>query len=445
MNLKTYKAATMAQALALVKKELGSDAVILHTRHYKQGGVMGFGAKTIVEITAGPASQVGRRRRMQGGAAVGQTTSRAGRSLTPSRKPVAANVNAEQATAGDLIRKTYAAAQAQFTQKQAEEKQVEKTSAQANRSFNTTMVGPGQQGLAEEVAQIKKLVEQMYRAQQAENPHANPFAAAASSDELLDQYLSLIQHEVAKELAQEVVDSARLACGDGANQEMTIAQAVRKTIAQMLPIDRAAEQLKDAADGRPRTIALVGPTGVGKTTTIAKLAATFKLKQNKTVGLITMDTYRIAAVDQLRTYAQIIGVDLHVASNEQELNQAIFQTRDCDVVLIDTAGRSQKDDPRLEQLTQLIQVANPHEVHLVLSATSGENVLFNIAEKFSQIRYDRIIFTKLDEAVNYGVLLNVAKRVNKQLSYLTTGQEVPHQIEPTQAQRIADLVMGGKL
>jgi len=111
-------------------------------------------------------------------------------------------------------------------------------------------------------------------------------------------------------------------------------------------------------------------------------------------------------------------------------------------VLIDTAGRSQKDDPRLAQLRSFIEAASPHEVHLVLSSTCTQPVMMDAIERFTSTGADRIIFTKLDEAVSFGVLLNVARKVNKQLSYITTGQEVPHQIEPGQAKRLARLVLG---
>ena len=164
--------------------------------------------------------------------------------------------------------------------------------------------------------------------------------------------------------------------------------------------------------------------------------------QKNNVGLITIDTYRIAAVDQLRTYANIMGIPLHVVLTPQDLTSATRQCFECDVVLIDTAGRSQRDDPKLEQLEQFIGAADPHEVHLVLSTTCTQTVLLDAVERFSKIRTDRIIFTKLDEAVTFGVLLNVAKRVKKQLSFLTTGQDVPHHIETSRSQRIAALVLG---
>jgi flagellar biosynthesis protein FlhF len=181
---------------------------------------------------------------------------------------------------------------------------------------------------------------------------------------------------------------------------------------------------------------------VGKTTTLAKLAATFKLRDKKKVALVTIDTYRIAAVDQLRTYANIIKVPLHVVLSPEELSDALAQCRGYDVVLIDTAGRSQRDCDRLDDLRQFIAMADPHEVHLVLSSTASQQVLEQAVDRFTKVRIDRIIFTKLDEAVSFGVLLNVVRRVNKQLSYVTTGQEVPHQIEPGRSERLADLILG---
>jgi energy-coupling factor transporter ATP-binding protein EcfA2 len=143
-------------------------------------------------------------------------------------------------------------------------------------------------------------------------------------------------------------------------------------IAAKMPVVGNVSRAARAEGGRPLTIALVGPTGVGKTTTIAKLAAAYKLRQGKKVGLITSDTYRIAAVDQLRTYATIIGLPLKVAMTPREMSAACSAFADCDAILIDTAGRSQHDANRLEELSAFIQACSPDETHLVLSATVAE-------------------------------------------------------------------------
>jgi flagellar biosynthesis protein FlhF len=148
-------------------------------------------------------------------------------------------------------------------------------------------------------------------------------------------------------------------------------------------------------------------------------------------------------VDQLRTYAEIIGLPLKVAMSAAEMGPVVQSLSDCDVVLIDTAGRSQKDTGRLEELRQFIAAARPHQTHLVLSSTASESVLVEAAQRFAHVNPDRIIFTKLDEAVNFGVLVTVARRVSLKLSYVTTGQEVPDHIEVGQPERLARLLLEG--
>jgi len=464
----------MADALTMVKAHMGSDAMILHTRAYKQGGVLGFGAKTVIEVTASVDDDKPRRRK----------SARSPRPAlnTPTRPPLVGPLNPQPA-AGDLIRRTYAAALSeQAHAAQASAYATQATDSYQNQAFNSakpTLTPPAfppppvppvhpishrpnpiepqisaaqlQQSskasesakqLADEMQAVRRMVERLMQ-QQASRGEEKP---ANLPDQLFDQYMNLLKQEVAQEIAQEIVTqvSERLTEKE-LDRPDKVRKAVRDCISEFIPAHHQQWELEPTTDGRPRTIALIGPTGVGKTTTIAKLAATFKLKQAKHVGLITLDTYRIAAVDQLRTYADIIGIPLHVANTAAELDSAVGKCSGCDVILIDTAGRSQRDDPKLAQLKKFIETASPHEVHLVLSSTCTQQVMLESVKRFSEVRTDRIIFTKLDEAVSYGVLLNVSKQVGKELSYITTGQEVPHQIEPTASTRLADLVLTGEL
>jgi flagellar biosynthesis protein FlhF len=260
---------------------------------------------------------------------------------------------------------------------------------------------------------------------------------------LFDFYLKLIGQDLSEELADRIINDVRDDLGSARIEDADeLREAVRRHLADYIPTAEQAVAL-ESPDDRPLTIALVGPTGVGKTTTLAKLAASFKLRHRRRVGLITADTYRIAAVDQLRTYANIIGVPVQVVLTPGEMRQAVHALRDCDVILIDTAGRGQNDRRRLVELKQFVDAAEPHEVHLVLSSTAGEKVLLREAEAFSAVGVDKVVLTKLDEAVSFGVLINVARKLGKQLSFFTTGQEVPDHIEVSDPQRLAEAVLAG--
>jgi len=182
-----------------------------------------------------------------------------------------------------------------------------------------------------------------------------------------------------------------------------------------------------------------------KTTTVAKLAATCKLRENRSVTLITTDTYRIGAVDQLRTYAEVIGIPLKVVMTPAEKVDALKAIGETDVVLIDTAGRSPNDVRKIEEINAFIQAASPHETHLVLSSTSSEQVLLRTIDRFADVPTNRVIFTKLDEAVHFGTIVNVMRRLGKRLSFITTGQEVPDHIERGEPSRIARLLLGERL
>jgi len=265
-------------------------------------------------------------------------------------------------------------------------------------------------------------------------------------EQLRKLYAQLIEQQVADELALRVVDDVK---AELSKEQMGNATLVREKllakIEMLVPVTTAGAVARPSTGVGCRSICLIGPTGVGKTTTIAKLAAAFKLRQKQRVGLITIDTYRIAAVDQLRTYANIIGVPLKVVMSPGELVMAMREMSDCDTILIDTAGRSHADQLKLNELAQFIEAAKPTEVHLVLSSTTTQEGMEAAVEKFSGVRVDQIIFTKLDEAVSFGVLLNVARKASKALSYITTGQDVPDNIEVGQPRRLAKLIMGEKL
>jgi flagellar biosynthesis protein FlhF len=290
-------------------------------------------------------------------------------------------------------------------------------------------------------------------------PAAMERPASMERPEALERaYSRLIEQEVAAELAERIVsqvaDDLQAAIDAGAApSERVVREAVERRIAALLPAD--AED--GFAAGLPynvrgtfgaRRIAFVGPTGVGKTTTLAKIAAQLKLKRGLAVGIVAADTYRIAAVDQLRTYAEILEVPVEIAASPSEAEHAcerLGKLHGVDVILIDTAGRSQNDRMKLSELKAFLSAARPDETHLVLSATAGARTLEREATAFGAVGIDRIVLTKLDEAATFGTLISLVERLGKRVSFLTHGQEVPDHIEPGRGLRLAELVMGSEV
>lgn len=426
MNLRTYHAPSIAEALGKIKRDLGPSAVILHTRTYKHGGFLGIGGKTAVEVTA--SSNVN----------VVNPLARKGRAPEPAaRQRESALKKAYQSipdAPAPLVKEPLAPVNASAPVDEFQPAAREVASAVVSAA---TTESPDPSIFREELASIKRLVGQVLRTSGSQ-------AGPALPESLTAMYLQLIEAEVATEIADRVIHEVRDDLGASEIEDTArVRDAVLRRLERYIAVCGDAPAAGVTPDGRPLTIALVGPTGVGKTTTIAKLAATYKLRHGKRVGLVTCDTYRIAAVEQLRTYANIIGLRLNVALTPAEMGSCCASLSDCDVILIDTAGRSQHDGDRLTELGALLAAAKPHETHLVLSGASSESVLLRAAERFAIAEPNRVILTKLDETVSFGVLVNVAHRVGKSLSYVTTGQEVPDHIEPGRADRLARLILDG--
>lgn len=369
-------------ALAQVKARLGGDAVILHTRSYTQKRWMGLSRSNMVEITAGK--------------------------RVPAYRPKAQ------------------AAPAEPPKKAPPDPGLLGTAAASNALV---------MGLTRDVGELRGLVNELVRETRAgKNPSVHP--------DLLDHYTQLIKNQVADELAAEIVGDLRSGIrSDGLKNPHFVREKLAERIEKMMPVSGPIAPLKK---GSAHVVALIGPTGVGKTTTIAKIAANMKLRENRRVGLVTIDTYRIAAVDQLNKYAEILGAPLRTATSPKELAQAIEEMRHLDCILIDTAGRSPHDALKLSELKSFLHAAKPDEVHLVLSSTASQECIERAIEQFGLARFDKIIFTKLDEAVHVGVVFNVIHKVNKALSYVTTGQDVPDDIEVGHGRKLARMILGDK-
>lgn len=449
MELKTYRAHNMADALSEVKKDLGKDAVILHARTFKVGGVMGVGSRTMVEITASSDQRApGPRVRAPAGAAGTKAPTLASATAAI---PAVARAYAASGAPGPAARSATSPVSVAVPEASSRRDPVER-SERVEMPRTRVQLRPvddsAKASLEAELASIKRLVGEVLEISRR-GPSAGASPTTARKEDgpdvrfggpLGECVTTLRRHGAAPAWIEELVERVR---GDATigGSSTGMHRAIRSTLAQMIPIAPETES-GGGKRGRATVMALVGPTGVGKTTTIAKLAADLSLRKGKRVALIAADTYRIAAVEQIKTYAGIIGLPVEVVHGPEEMAQAMERTSDYDVVLVDTAGRSQRDTGRLEELAEVLAVAEPDRVHLVLSATVAEPVILEAAAAFGVLRPNSIAFTKLDEAVLLGSLLNVPRALGMGLTYLTNGQDVPDNIEIATGERVATLLLG---
>lgn len=241
-------------------------------------------------------------------------------------------------------------------------------------------------------------------------------------------YYHLVANGVSRERAYKLVTTI-----DKIDSFDNTFKFVEETIIKSIPVSSKKK--------KRGVIAFIGPTGVGKTTTLAKLAAHYAMSEKLGIGLISADTYRIAAAEQLKTYAKIMGLPIKVVSEKEEFKQALSRFSDKDLVLVDTPGKSRNDEGYMEKLRDFLNVGVPVETNLLLSLTSSRENMLDASARFGMINYDNIIFTKVDEAMGFGSMYDVIDHVGKPISYLTNGQNVPNDIEDANPGRIARLIM----
>ena len=494
-TIRTFKAESMQAALDVVRRELGPDAVILHTRELSQSKWRWWKKTTDkVEITAGTGVNIrtpkvivaaprpaARRqpvakpeptlreptlREMVARNEFGSATSTGNSVKSPSRPRIPASAfgatGLSLETPDDLPTPPVSSARFEEPPPASDDIYTGRPAARTaprpgtpaerpfvdtrpvNHAVYTTLpeappkdrapsetMSAREAQLQEQLDSIRKMVETLGR--------STLTARGDIPADLFQLYARLIDAEVDDEVARELICRLK----ERASAEtLADAAACIRLLEQYVETDlRCAGPIR-VTPGKRRVVALVGPTGVGKTTTIAKLAANFRLREGVKIGLITVDTYRIAAVEQLRTYAEIIDLPMQVVTGPKEMERALDELRGMDLVLIDTAGRSPRDEPRIQELKNLLAEAHVDETHLVLSLTASLRSLVANVAKFAEAQVNSLILTKLDEAVGMGSLVSVARKIPLPVSYVTTGQDVPDDIEIARANRLARLVLG---
>ncbi len=255
-------------------------------------------------------------------------------------------------------------------------------------------------------------------------------------------YNTMMDNEVDEKLANEIIREA-----DRNRKPKTTMDFLLSTIYQKMILHFGkSEGILPSAKG-PKVVFFIGPTGVGKTTTIAKVASSISVNQKKKIAMLTTDTYRIAATDQLRTYASILGVPFRVVYTAEELGIAVEDFGDCDFIFVDTAGHSHKNEELLEhqkEYLDLVKTLAESQSFLVLSATTKYRDLRKIVDNYRSVADFQLIFTKLDETSSLGNLYNIRMYADAPIAYITTGQNVPDDIEVFNAQKLVKLLLGGK-
>lgn len=378
-DLKTFRAQSIHEAIAIVRKELGPEASVLHTRKLPSGVWSWLTSSPRYEVTASATIQAPSRFDMTIGDEVEEAVESADEPLPldepePPSPPPPPKPSFEKPSWREAIREAPL-----------------RTASRKRLS-----------GESQEFAVYSKLLDHGF-------------------DEVL-----------AKRLAREAFDNTNSAGVESLLNSAAYLAAEQVPIADPWEFER----------GQDYRIALVGPTGVGKTTTIAKLAADLRLRQRRRVGLITVDTYRIAAVDQLQTYASIIELPCEVVSSPDEMQSALARLRDCEVIFLDTAGRGPFDSLRMHELTRILQSFEADEVHLALSGTSRVPLLDTLIQRFDCARPTHMTLTKIDECDGIGPLANWLIGSPLPLRFVTTGQDVPQDYAEPTLEILSDAFLG---
>ena len=422
MRIKKFVGRDLKALTEQMKKELGAEAIVLNTRKVSQGGVLGALGKEMVEITAAIDEEVDVRQSTYSPAGQSRRSGQGGESFEALLRNSGIQVPSE--TSRSQASQTYEGLQ-------------KMTDLFERRCSDSAKELPAATKEIAEIYHLRSEVEDI-KSSLSEIAHDIRYKHSTSLPEHMKEvYATLVEHDVDEKLAAELTQSVykTLPVTEMEKKE-SINRHVIQTIAGLMKTGTVVKaRLK-----RPKVVALIGPTGVGKTTTIAKLAAIQKLVNHASVALITADTYRIGAIEQLRTFASIADIPVEVVYRPTDMAHAMKKFAKKDIIFVDTVGRNQRSKKDLAELRKFVEAAKPDEIHLVLSASTSSKGLADVAEKFKSLQPNNLIFSKIDEAVTFGPLFNIAQRQKMNVSYLTTGQAVPEDILPADGIKFASLV-----
>lgn len=401
MIIKKFQASSESEAMMQVKEEMGSDAVIMNIKRTKHKGVMKLFKPMVVEVTA---------------------------ALEEAQD---APIVPKKQESVDLV----ADEPVKFVME-------ENTETKEIKELQDSVEPPAaknETAIEEKLDTLQSLLEkQMGKEVVDEVEEMNEKDENMKFLQLI--YNTLLDNEVQEKYANQIIDEISVSGKENVSIDTLLANIYQKMILKFgepVPVTEDSNGTK--------MVFFIGPTGVGKTTTVAKIASKLKLEEKKKIALLTTDTYRIAATEQLHTYAEILDVPFRVIYTPEELNEAKEEWKDYDIILVDTAGHSPSNQEQHDELKHFIDSVEDavRDLYLVVSATTKYRDLLKIVDSYEDFKNVKIIFTKLDETISYGNILNIRMYTNAKLSYTTSGQNVPDDISLLDAQKIVRKLLGG--
>ncbi|MGN0141333.1 MAG: flagellar biosynthesis protein FlhF [Roseburia sp.] len=424
MTINKYQGKTKEEAIEKAKQELGAGAVVMNVKEIKPKGVFKVFKSSTFEVTAAIEEKEKFNNPLQ---ALG----------TPMKMHESINLAADENL--NLSRLQQSSAPEEKTQ----EKKMEQSTAKPKSEIDSEELG-------KRLEDLSSILEKQFAAEgsrvaekEVQEPKLEKTAANQEGFQLIKMlYRTLLENDVNEKYVNQIMDEAEKVMHSGSSVDYILSSVYQKMIlkfGQPHPI---------ALNGKkPRVIFFIGPTGVGKTTTIAKIASRYKVEYGKRVAFLTADTYRIAATEQLRVYANILDSPMSIIYSAEELNDAIARVSDYDFVFVDTAGFSHRNEVQCEDMKKLIGGLGEEyekEVFLVLSATTKYRDLLDIVDIYKEIADYKLIFTKLDETASLGNILNIRLYSGAEVSYTAYGQNVPDDIEEFNTQKIVKQLLGGR-
>lgn len=415
MIIKKFQGKSEEEAIETAKKELGNNVVIMNVRNVKKKGLFSMFQKQLIEVTVAVEDETER---------TDAIPKESVRSITEALGKIAPIV---------------------------EKAEIEKERELGRTKSTVDIVvkdEPKSQAIEQKLDNLQNLIEErIVKSADSEKIKTSDESTKEEKDDELSKFFDLLKrtmvdNEINEEYASAIIDETAKITKPGTPFDVALAGIYQKMILRF----GKASTISPAEHG-PKTVFFVGPTGVGKTTTIAKIASKFSVEHKKKIALLTADTYRIAAAEQLRTYANILEVPFRIIYTVEEMESSLRDFQSFDYVFVDTAGHSHQNSEQKNMMGTFIHSVDgvvEKEVYLVVSATTKYRDLKSIADAYKEVTDYKIIFTKLDETTAFGNLLNLKLYTNADLSYVTCGQNVPDDIEDFNAQSTVKNLLGGK-